>query len=146
MNLITKPPAAQSFTVTPIKPAIGAEITGIDLTRPIDEATRKALYQAVVDNIAVVIKDQHLDPAQFAAAMELFGELMPDQIQTNLAPGVPMVSILDNFQKDSKATRPRCRRTPPGIPTTPTKSCRPSSHASMPLLFRRKAAARRWRT
>ena len=105
MNLITKPPAAQSFTVTPIKPAIGAEITGSDLTRPVDEATRQALYQAVVDTIAVVLKDQHLNPAQFAAAMELFGELMPDQIQTNLAPGVPMVSILDNFQKDSKGNQ-----------------------------------------
>ncbi len=94
-----------SFTVTPIKQNIGAEITGIDLTKPVDEATRQALYDAVVDNIAVVIKDQHLNPAQFAAAMELFGELMPDQIQTNLADSVPMVSILDNFQKDSKGNQ-----------------------------------------
>ena len=102
MNIISKPALPQSFTLTPIKPHIGAEIRGIDLTQPVDEQTRQALYDAVVDNIAVVIKDQHLSPAQFAAAMELFGELMPDQIQTNLAPGVPMVSILDNFEKNSK--------------------------------------------
>jgi taurine dioxygenase len=102
MNLMTTPQAKQSFTVTPIKPNIGAEITGIDLTKPIDEQTRQALYNAIVDNIAVVFKNQHLNPAQFAAAMELFGELMPDQIKTNLAPGVPMVSILDNFEKNSK--------------------------------------------
>lgn len=102
MNVALETQARQPFTVTPIKPKIGAEIRDIDLTQPMDEATRQALYDAVVDNVAVVIKDQHLTPAQFAAAMELFGELMPDQIQTNLAPGVPMVSILDNFEKNSE--------------------------------------------
>ncbi len=102
MNIMTKPSAKQSFTVTPIKEKIGAVISGIDLTKPVDEETRQALYSTIVDNIAVVIKDQHLNPAQFAAAMEMFGELMPDQITTNLAPGVPMVSILDNFEKNSK--------------------------------------------
>ncbi len=102
MNIMTKPTAKQSFTITPVKPKIGAIITGVDLTKPLDAETRQALYDAIVDNIAVVFKDQHLDPAQFAAAMEQFGELMPDQIKTNLAPGVPMVSILDNFEKNSK--------------------------------------------
>lgn len=102
MNVSAEVQVRQSFKLTPIKPHIGAEITGIDLTKPIDETTRQALYDAVVDNIAVVIKDQHLNPAQFAAAMALFGELMPDQITTNLAPGVPMVSILDNREKNSK--------------------------------------------
>ncbi|MGZ0189571.1 MAG: TauD/TfdA dioxygenase family protein [Alphaproteobacteria bacterium] len=92
----------QSFTVTPIREHIGAEITGIDLTQPVDSATRQALYDAVVENVAVVIRGQSFTPAQFGAAAELFGELMPDQIQTNLAPGVPLVSILDNFEKDSK--------------------------------------------
>ena len=102
MNIMTKPTAKQSFTIAPVKPKIGAIITGVDLTKPLDAETRQALYDAIVDNIAVVFKDQHLNPAQFAAAMEQFGELMPDQIKTNLAPGVPMVSILDNFEKNSK--------------------------------------------
>ena len=102
MNIITKPQAKQSLTVTPIKPKIGAKITGIALAQPMDEATRQALYDAVVDNVAVVIKDKHLTPAQFGAAMALFGELMPDQIQTNLVAEFPLVSILDNFEKNSK--------------------------------------------
>lgn len=94
-----------SFTVTPIKDGIGAEITGIDLSQPVDDVTRKALYDAVVDNVAVVIRNQNFTPAQFAAAAENFGELMPDQIQTALAEGVPMVSILDNFEKDSTGSQ-----------------------------------------
>lgn len=92
----------QAFTVTPLKPAIGAEITGVDLTQPVDAAVRQALYDAVVENVAVVIRNQTFTPAQFAAAAELFGELMPDQLKTNLVEGLPLVSILDNFEKNSK--------------------------------------------
>lgn len=94
-----------AFTVTPLKTHIGAEVTGIDLSQPVDETTRRALYDAVVEHVAVVVRDQRLTPASFAAAAELFGELMPDQIQTALAEGVPMVSILDNFEKDSKGNQ-----------------------------------------
>jgi len=94
-----------SFTVTPIKPHIGAEITGIDLTQPVDEATRQALYDTVVEHVAVVIRGQKFTPAQFAAAAELFGELMEDQLKTNLVQEVPMVSILDNFEVNSKGER-----------------------------------------
>jgi taurine dioxygenase len=95
----------QNLKVTPISEYIGAEITGVDLTQPVDAATTKALYDAVVDNVAVVIRDQHFTPAQFAAAASLFGELMPDQIQSNLAEGVPLVSILSNKEKDSNGNQ-----------------------------------------
>ena len=40
MNILTKTTLPQTFTVTPIKPHIGAEITGIDLTQAVDEVTR----------------------------------------------------------------------------------------------------------
>jgi taurine dioxygenase len=53
----------------------------------------------------VVIRGQKFTPAQFAAAAELLGELMPDQIKTNLVKDVPMVSILDSFQKDSQGNQ-----------------------------------------
>lgn len=105
MTALSKEQAEKSFSVTQIKPHIGAVISGVDLTRPVDAATREALYQAVVDNVAVVIRNQTFTPAQFAAAAEIFGELMPDQIKTNLVDGVPMVSILDNQEKDSKGAQ-----------------------------------------
>ncbi len=105
MSVQTEVALPQSFKVTPIKEHIGAEITGIDLAKPVDEADRRALYDAVVDHVAVVIRDQNFDPEKFAQAAELFGELMPDQIKTNLVDGVAMVSILSNFEKDSQGNR-----------------------------------------
>ncbi|MEQ8698879.1 MAG: TauD/TfdA family dioxygenase [Bauldia litoralis] len=101
MSVSTTADTRQAFSIRRIKPHIGAEISGIDLTQPVDDATRKALYDAVVDKVAVVNRNQSFNAQQFAAAAELFGELMPDQLKTNLVPGLPLVSILDSFEKDS---------------------------------------------
>jgi taurine dioxygenase len=87
--------------IRPISKYIGAEVTGVDLTQPIDEGTRQTLRNALVENIAIVIPDQHFTPQQFAVAAELFGDLMPDQIKSNLVKDFPMVSILSNLEKDS---------------------------------------------
>ena len=91
----------QGLQIRPISKYIGAEVTGVDLTQSIDEGTRRALRNALVENIAIVIPDQHFTPQQFAVAAELFGDLMPDQIKSNLVKDLPMVSILSNLEKDS---------------------------------------------
>ena len=132
-----------SFSVTPIKPTVGAQVRGLDLTQPVDEPTRLALYEAAVEHVALVIRDQHLTPAQFAAAAALFGELMPDQVKTALVEGVPMVSILDNFEKDSQGNQAKVPKNVPGTPTIPTKSARPSSRFSTPRPYPGKGAAPR---
>jgi taurine dioxygenase len=93
---------AQAMKVTKVKEHIGAIVTGIDLAQPIDAATRKQLYDAAVENVVLVIRGQaHLTPAQLQAAGELFGELMEDQNRRYLVDGFPLISVLDNFHKDS---------------------------------------------
>lgn len=92
----------RTMKITKIKEHIGAEVTGIDLREPIDEATRQRLYDAAVDNVALVIRDQQFTAAQYQAAAELFGELMEDQNRRYLVDGLPLVSVLDNRHKDSK--------------------------------------------
>jgi ethanolamine utilization protein EutP (predicted NTPase) len=41
---------AQSMKIAKVKEHIGAIVTGIDLAQPIDAATQKELYDAVVEN------------------------------------------------------------------------------------------------
>jgi taurine dioxygenase len=95
--------STQTMRVTKVKEHIGAIVTGVDLAQPIDEATRKALYAAVVENVVLVIRGQaHLTPAQLQAAAEMFGELMEDQNRRYLVDGFPLISVLDNFHKDSQ--------------------------------------------
>ncbi len=100
----------QTLRITKIKEHIGAEVTGIDLRRPVDAETRQRLYDALVDNVALVIRDQHFTAAEFQAAGELFGELMEDQNRRYLAPGVPMVSTLSNRHKDSNGNQAKVNK------------------------------------
>jgi taurine dioxygenase len=94
---------AQAMTIAKVKEHIGAIVTGIDLAHPLDAATRKALYDAAIDNVVLVIRGQaHLTPGQVQAAGELFGELMEDQNRMYLVDGFPLISVLDNRHKDSK--------------------------------------------
>ena len=92
----------RTMTITKIKPHVGAEVRGIDLRQPIDEETRGRLYDALVDNVALVIRDQRFSPAQYQAAAEIFGDLMEDQNRRYLVPGLPLVSVLSNRHKDSQ--------------------------------------------
>lgn len=88
--------------ISKIKEHIGAEATEVDLRQPLDQESRQALYDALVDHVALVIRDQDFTAAEFQAAAELFGELMEDQERRYLAPGVPLVSTLSNRHKDSR--------------------------------------------
>ena len=62
-------------------------MTGIDLAHPVDDATRKKLYDAVVENVVLVIRGQeHLSPGLLQAAGEMFGEL--PRCHSNLRLGI----------------------------------------------------------
>ena len=91
----------RTLKITKIKEHVGAVVSGIDLREPVDEETRERLYEALVDNVALVIRGQDFTASQFRAAAELFGELMEDQNRLYLAPGEPLISVLSNRHKDS---------------------------------------------
>jgi taurine dioxygenase len=98
MNAQIKP----AMTIRKIRDQVGAEVTGIDLRQPLDEATQGALYEALVDNVALVVRDQQLSAAEYQEAMSRFGELMEDQNRRYLYPGLPLVSTLSNRHTDSQ--------------------------------------------
>ena len=80
---------------------IGAEVTGVNLNKPVSEEMKKKLYNALLDNVALVIREQSFSAEEFMKAVSLFGELMEDQNRRYIAEGVPMVSILSNRHVDS---------------------------------------------
>ncbi len=54
--------------------ALGAELRGIDLSRPLDAATGKALDDALYRYGVLCIRDQQLDPASLLALAKRFGQ------------------------------------------------------------------------
>ena len=59
----------------PLHPAIAAEVRGVQLTAPLDEATFAALHQTWMDHLLLLFRDQTLDDAQQIAFARRFGEL-----------------------------------------------------------------------
>ena len=43
-----------TLQIRPLHPSLGAEIAGVDLSRPLDEPMRQTLVQALADHLALV--------------------------------------------------------------------------------------------
>ncbi len=70
MATITSP-----LTITPVHPAFGALVSGVDLTRPLDAATFERIAVAFDDHSVLVFRDQALSDAQQMAFSERWGPL-----------------------------------------------------------------------
>ena len=84
------------YTITPLSAHTGAEVRGIDLTQPVDEAVRARLNRAFVDYSVLVFRDQHLTPHQLLAAVGLFGEVFPQHNSRFALPECPLVHYISN--------------------------------------------------
>jgi len=58
-----------------LTPHIGAEIHGVDLARPLSEATFTAVHDALIENCVIFFRDQELTVDQHKAFGRRFGEL-----------------------------------------------------------------------
>ena len=62
-----------TIDVEPLSPVLGAKIRGIDLSKPVDKATQKMLYQAFVDHSVLCFPDQELAAADQLRFANFFG-------------------------------------------------------------------------
>jgi len=65
----------QSLVVTPLEPTLGAEISGIDLSRPLTAAQRDQVHALLLKHKVIFFRDQHITSAQQVAFARQFGEL-----------------------------------------------------------------------
>ena len=70
---------AEPIGVHPITPNVGAEISGVELTR-VRDVQADALRTALVDRKALVFRDQDISTAQFAEFMRIFGETVKEDM------------------------------------------------------------------
>ena len=63
-----------SIEIRPLAGAIGAEIFGVDLSAPLDDATLAAIRRAWLDHLVIFFRDQDLPPAEFLAFARRFGQ------------------------------------------------------------------------
>ena len=65
----------QSFTIRRTSGALGAEIEGIDLAKPLADETIAQIRAALVEHQVIFFRDQALTPAQQVAFGRRFGPL-----------------------------------------------------------------------
>lgn len=75
VNQLVRSLVIEDLTIVPMTPTIGAEVEGIDLTRPLDAATVKALRQALLDWKVLFFRDQDITTDQHLAFARCFGDL-----------------------------------------------------------------------
>src|SRR5579883_1726454 len=68
--------AASDLRIEPLSGAIGAEIRGVDLARPLDEESVAALRRALLDHLVIFFREQPLAPEQFLAFARRFGRVI----------------------------------------------------------------------
>ena len=61
--------------ITPLSDGLGAEATGVDLSKPVDGETKARLNAAFFENAVLVIREQDLSAPQLLEALQLFGEV-----------------------------------------------------------------------
>ena len=66
---------ATGVTITPIHPCLGARVTGVDLTAPLDEASFRRIFDAFQEHSVLVFHDQRLRDEPQMAFSRRFGPL-----------------------------------------------------------------------
>jgi taurine dioxygenase len=87
-----------AYTITPLSEDTGAEVNGLDLTKPIDAETRAALNRAFARHHVLVVRDQKYSPEEFTRAVQLWGELQPHDKKELHVPGYPHMYFVSNEQ------------------------------------------------
>ncbi|HEV8680476.1 MAG TPA: TauD/TfdA family dioxygenase [Stellaceae bacterium] len=93
-----------AIAIEPIHPYLGAEIGGIDVSRPLDAATLDALWQAIDRHAVLVFHEQQISDQQLHDFAARFGEL---EIGRSAARGgkrrlaIPQIGDISNLDEDN---------------------------------------------
>ena len=82
--------------ITRLGERLGAEISGVDLSRPISDDVFARLAKAFFDNEVVVFRDQRLTPEAQVAFTRRFGELEHHVRRESCLAGFPQILIVSN--------------------------------------------------
>ena len=91
-------------TFTPLSALFGVETTDVDLSRPLPDATFKALEHAFYSHQVLALRAQDITPAQFVAFARRFGPPQPHVIDQFHHPADPNILILSNVKHEGRPT------------------------------------------
>ncbi|ETX04617.1 TauD/TfdA dioxygenase family protein [Candidatus Entotheonella palauensis] len=90
------------FDIRPTGGPIGAEIIGLDVSKPVSDTVFSDVESAFYRHSVVVIRDQTLSPAQLAAFSRRFGQPQAN-VRAEIQKGdVPEITLISNITENGK--------------------------------------------
>jgi taurine dioxygenase len=94
-----------AVTAVPLSNNIGAEVRGVDLSKPVDAATRKEIYDLWLEHLILLFRDQKLTQEQMIGATLIFGEQAISNRKAELLPSgwaklLPGIMLISNIREN----------------------------------------------
>ncbi|MFU0837574.1 MAG: Dioxygenase, TauD/TfdA family [Pseudomonas fragi] len=94
---------AQTFDILPFPGSVGAEIIGLDLSRPVNDQDFARIHRAHLDHHVVVFRDQRITPEQQIAFSRRFGVLQIHVLKQFLLANHPEILIVSNIIENGQS-------------------------------------------
>jgi taurine dioxygenase len=120
----------ETITIDKLSPIIGAEIGGVDLSKPLSNRQQDEIHRALAENLVIFFRDQQLKPEQHMAFGRLFGDLHVHPAAPH-APDMPEMMIIHSDKSSPRAngegwhTDVSCEVEPPMGSILHIKTCPP---------------------
>lgn len=89
-----------SLRIVPLGEHVGAEVRGIDLSRPISAAEFQDVNDALVEHGVLVFRDQDLPPAMHVDFAARFGPLVGHLVKRFAVDGFPEITYISNVRNE----------------------------------------------
>ena len=89
--------------ITPLSNVMGAEVSGVDLSKPLTASERDELYQAFLDHLLLCVRDQrYADVGVFLDASRNFGEPRMQHMESYRSDKHPEAGVVSSEDRDVK--------------------------------------------
>ncbi len=101
-----------TLEIRPLSDALGAEVLGVDLSKPLDSATVGEIEAAFLDRHLICLRGEPLPPRAFYDLARCFGEPDTEVTRKHWVDGVPEISRLDSSYRvpEDKPADPKLNR------------------------------------
>ncbi|HEX9173004.1 MAG TPA: TauD/TfdA family dioxygenase [Telluria sp.] len=92
-----------SFEIRPLDAPLGAEVIGLNLSRPLSQEDFARIHRAHLDYHVLVFRDQNITPAQQVAFSRRFGPLQIHVLRQFQLASDPEVLVISNIRENGHA-------------------------------------------
>jgi taurine dioxygenase len=98
-------PTANRVSITPTGASLAADVSGVDLSQPLDAATFKTIEDAWHRHLVLRFRGQNLDDPRFLEFARKFGELDKAPIHAGqlVEDPFPEITVMSNIKVDGKS-------------------------------------------